>query len=147
MSDLLNIATATLDQLLAEQDAAAFDKAAAAARNLRVSQELANRYSESARQALAQLDKTHGSATLPLQDGFAVKAEVKQTVKWDSAKLQEVAQTLPWERVIVLFKIKFEMSETIYKGVAALSPELRAQIDAARTTVIGDPSITLTKEA
>ena len=139
--------TATLAELLAEQDAAAMDVAAAKGRSLRIGLALVARYGESAKQALAQLDKTHGTTTLPLQDGFAVKAEVKQTVKWDSAKLQEIAQILPWERVIALFKIGFSMPETIYKGVAALSPELRAKIDEARTTSIGEPSITLTRSA
>lgn len=139
------LAPLTLAELLAEQDAAAFDTAAAKGRTLRVQQELQVRFAESAKQALAQADKTHGSITLPLQDGFVVKADAKQTVKWDSAKLQEVAQTLPWERVNALFGITFKMSETIYKGVAALSPDLRAKIDAARTTTIAEPSIVLSR--
>lgn len=145
MTDTSDITGCPLAFLLAEQDAAAQDLAAAKGRALRVSQELQRRYGESAKQALAQADKTHGTTTLQLQDGYAAKADVKQTVKWDSAKLQALAQTLPWERVAALFKIKFEMSETIYKGVSALSPELRAQIDAARTTVIAEPAVTLTK--
>lgn len=137
----------SLSDLLLEQDAAAFDTAAAKGRALRVQQELQVRFAESAKQALAQADKTHGAISLPLQDGFTVKADVKQTVKWDSGKLQEVAQTLPWERVNALFGITFKMSETIYKGVSALSPELRKQIDAARTTTIAEPAITLTRAA
>jgi hypothetical protein len=134
-----------LPQLLAAQDEAAGDLAAAKALSLVVAQELARRYGDSAKQALTQAGKSHGTTTLPLQDGFAAKAEVKQTVKWDSDALMAVAQTLPWERVVALFSIKFSMSEMIYKGVSALSPELRAKIDAARTTVIGEPSVTLTR--
>lgn len=140
-----DLATHSLHDLLMEQDAAAFDTAAAKGRTLRVAQELQRRFGESAKAALAQSGKDHGSITLPLQDGYSVKADAKQTVKWDSAKLQAVAQTLPWERVNALFGIKFSMSETIYKGVSALSPELRAKIDAARTTTIGEPSIVLTR--
>lgn len=141
----MTLATFSLPDLLMEQDAAAFDTAAAKGRTLRVQQELQARFAESAKQALAQADKTHGAVSLPLQDGFIAKADSKQTVKWDSAKLQEVAQTLPWDRVNALFGIAFKMSETIYKGVAALSPELRKQIDAARTTSIAEPAITLTR--
>lgn len=147
MPDPLNLATATLDQLLVEQDAAALDTSAAKGRTLRVKQEIASRFAESAKRTLTEKGKSHGSVTIPLQDGFEVKGDAKQTVKWDSAKLQAVAQTLPWERVIALFKIDFSMSETIYKGIAALSPELRAQIDAARTTSVGEPSLSLTKAA
>ena len=135
----------TLPELLAEQDAAAMDVAAAKGRTLRVSQELQRRYADSAKSALAQAGKDYGSISLPLQDGFVVKADAKQTVKWDSDKLQAVAQTLPWERVNALFGITFKMSETIYKGVAALSPDLRAKIDAARTTTIAEPSIVLSR--
>lgn len=111
-----------------------------------VKAEVARRYGESAKQALAQQGKDHGTTRLPLQDGFIAKADVKQEVKWDSDALMAIAQELPWERVQALFKIKFEMSETIYKGVSALSPELRAKIDAARTTIIKPPAITLVKE-
>lgn len=145
MPEPIDLTKATLDELLAEQDAAAMDTAAAKGRTLRLTQELQRRFTDSAKAALAQADKTHGAVSLPMQDGFVVKADTKQTVKWDSAKLQEVAQTLPWDRVNALFGITFKMSETIYKGVSALSPDLRAKIDAARTTTIGEPSMLLTK--
>ena len=141
-----DLSRATLSDLLAEQDAAAMAMANAKARQANVAQELQGRYAESAKQALEQAGKSHGAISLPLQDGFGIKADSKQTVTWDSDALQAVAATLPWERVVALFKIKFSMSETIYKGVAALSPELRAKIDAARTTKIAPPAIVLTKE-
>lgn len=142
-----HLAKASLSELLDEQDDIASALAAAKGRALRLSQELQARFADAAKLALDQAGKTHGSITLPMQDGFALKTDTKQTVKWDSVKLQEVAQALPWDRVNALFKIAFSMSETIYKGVAALSPDLRAKIDAARTTTIGEPSITLTKDA
>ena len=137
----------TLTDLLAEQAAAAAALAAAKERLALVASELSERFAESAKQALAQSGKDHGSITLGLQDGFKVKCDMKQTVKWDSDALQAVAQTLPWERVLALFNIKFTMSETIYKGVSALSPELREKIDAARTTVIAEPAVTLSRSA
>lgn len=141
----IELGKASLAELLKEQDAAVFAAAAAKGRAQRVSQELSARYAESAIRSLSEAGKSHGTVTIPLQDGFSVKGDAKQTVKWDSDKLQEIAQTLPWDRVNALFGIKFTMSETIYKGVSALSPELRAKIDAARTTTIGAPSMALKK--
>lgn len=145
MPQPIDLTQATLAELLAEQDAAALDTAAAKGRSLRLTQELLRRFAESAKATLDQAGKTHGTANLLLQDNYFVKTDTKQTVKWDSAKLQEVAQTLPWDRVNALFGITFKMSETIYKGVAALSPDLRAKIDAARTTTIGEPSMVLAR--
>ena len=144
--DEFNPDTATLPELLAEQDAAAFDLSAAKGRVLRLSQALVHRFGASATAALEQAGMTHGSMSLPMQDGFVLKTDTKQTVKWDSATLQEIAQSLPWERVNALFKIAFSMSETVYKGIAAVAPDLRDRIDKARTTTIGAPSIVLTKE-
>lgn len=122
------------------------DAASAKARLAAIKNELGRRFGESVKQALDQQGKEHGTVTLPMQDGFTLKGERKQTVKWDSAKLMGIAQTLPWERVQQLFKIEFSMSETIYKGIGAAAPELRERIDAARTTTLGDPVATLKKE-
>lgn len=131
------------DQLTASEGMLATAKTAVAD----LKGEVARRYLASAQQTLTQQGKDYGTANLDLQDGFKVKAELRQKVKWDSAKLMEVARTLPFERVEALFKIEFSMSETVYKGISALSPELRAQIDAARTTSPDTPKLTLTKEA
>lgn len=141
-----DITKATLPELLAEQEAAVAAATAAKARTANVKAELQRRYSASATMALGQAGKDHGTVSLPLQDGFKVKADVKQTVKWDSGKLMAIAQTLPWERVEALFKIEFSMPEKIYAGVSALSPDLRAKIDEARTTTVAAPAITLIKE-
>lgn len=111
-----------------------------------VAAEISRRFADSAKQSLTQAGKEHGTITLPLQDGFIVKGKVDKKVEWDSAKLQAVAQTLPWERVAAMFKIEFSMPEAIYKGIAAFSPEMRAQIDAARTTTYSEPKLALSKE-
>jgi hypothetical protein len=109
--------------------------------------ELARRYAVSAKEALRQQGKDHGTVTLALQDGFKIKCEAKQAVKWDSPALMAVAQTLPWSRVQQIFKIEFSIPEKIYAGLAAVAPEdMMAKIDAARMTKIGEPSITLEKE-
>lgn len=144
---MTDLSTLPIADLFAEQTIAVEHIAAAKARTDSIKAELARRFAESAKQALDQAGKSHGSISLPLQDGFTAKTDTKQKVDWDSDALQAVAATLPWERVVALFKIKFTMSETIYKGVAALSPELREKIDAARTTTIAEPVVTLTKEA
>lgn len=135
LSDLLQLQTGYVD---------AIDKFKG--RLAAVKDELGARYGESAKHALAQKQKEHGTGKLPLQDGFVAEYKIDREVKWDSDKLMAVAQTLPWERVQALFKIVFSMPEAIYAGVSALSPELRAKIDEARTTKIKPATITLTKE-
>lgn len=137
---------ASLSELLAAQTGYSAALVTFKSRLDAVKAELANRYGESAKRALGQKQKEHGTGSLPLQDGITAKFKVDREVKWDSDKLMAVAQTLPWERVNALFKIVFSMPEKIYAGVAALSPELREKIDEARTTVIKDPVITLEKD-
>lgn len=105
--------------------------------------EVSRRLGDAAKQAYVQADKTHGALTMPLQDRLEAKVDLKRTVKWDSAKLQAVAQTLPWERVAAIFKIEFSVSETVYKGLAAAAPELQAKIGEARTETFAEPKITL----
>lgn len=134
MNDSPDMATATLDELRAMQASAEVDIANAKARIAMVGDALSARFTAAAKAQLTAKGKEHGSVTIDLPDGFKLKADAKQTVKWDSDALQEIASTLPWDRVAALFNIKFSMSETIYKGVSALSPELRQKIDAARTT-------------
>lgn len=137
----------SLDDLRAKLAAAEDVAKEARAEVSDVKAECARRYGESARQALAQLDKEYGTVTLPLQDGFRAKAEVKQTVKWDSDELQAIASTMPWERVREIFKISFAVPEKIYGGLRAANPELADRIDAARTTTIGEPVVTILKDA
>lgn len=143
MTDEVDLTKLPLAALKAEQDAAADGLQAAKARVAGVASELARRYGDSAKAALQQASKTHGSFTLPLQDGLTAKGDVKQSVSWDSEKLMEIASSLPWERVRELFNVKFSMTETVYKGVGALNPEFRDKIDDARTVRYGEPSIVL----
>lgn len=145
--DQIDLTKKTLPELFAFQqntnDCIAALKVDAAALQL----ELQRRFAGSVGQALQQKGKEHGSVTLPMQDRLRLKAEVKQEVKWDSAGLMAVAQTLPWERVRQIFKIDFSVSETIYKGIEAAAPELREKIDAARTTSLKPAKIIIEKEA
>jgi len=91
-------------------------------------------------------DKTGGSKTVEMYGGkFTVDVEKK--VSWDSAKLQAVAASLPWEMVEAIFKIKFEISETKYKDLVENSkggmfdPEVLKKINDARTVEIGEAKI------
>lgn len=139
------IENVSLNALLALQTLALSNLASAKAQVAEVAGELQRRFADSAKTALKEADKTHGTTSLPLQDGLVAKAEVKKEVKWDSAKLQAVAQTLPWERVAAIFKIEFSVSETIYKGIAAAAPDLQTKIDEARTVIFKEPAIALAK--
>lgn len=138
----VSIASLLVMQTMAK-DATEKAKAATTA----VATEIARRYADSVFHSLNQSQKSHGTVSLPLQDGITLKGEIKRTVKWDSEKLQAVAQTLPWERVAAIFKIEFSVPEAIYKGIAALSPELRNKIDAARTTKLAPATASLVKDA
>ena len=109
--------------------------------------ELRRRFGESIARSLAEAGKEHGTVRLPMQDGLTVKADVAKTVKWDSAKLLTLAQTMPWAAVTRVFKVEFSMSETAYAGVAAVAPDLQAKVDAARTVTFGAPKISIEKDA
>lgn len=138
--------TLTLAQLFDEQAKAAAETIAAKNHVAAVRQELADRFGASGQRALATMGKDAGTTTLDLQDGYGAKVEVKKTVDWDSKKLMEVARTLPFATVEKLFSIKFSVPETIYKGIDAVAPELRQQIDAARTERLSAPAVSLTKK-
>lgn len=91
--------------------------------------------------------KDGGSKTVE-EYGCKFTLEASKDVKWDSAKLQAVAAQLPWAQVEHIFKIKFEISETVYKQLKAsvaagmFSAELMKQIDEARTFTVGEAKIT-----
>lgn len=107
--------------------------------------EMARRFGESAKAAFDQANKAYGTQRLALQGGIEAKVDIDKKVEWDSEKLLEIAQALPWDRVRALFKIDFSMSETIYKGVAAVAPDLQDKIDLARTVKYGAPKIALVR--
>lgn len=109
--------------------------------------EIHNRLAASAGRAYEQAGKEHGTLSMPLQDGLTAKCDIGKKIEWDSAKLQAIAQTLPWARVCAIFKIAFAIPETTYKGIAAVAPDLRAQIDEARTVKLAPVKITLVRDA
>jgi len=87
-----------------------------------------------------------GATTTEMHGGkFTVEAEKK--VSWDSKKLQDIAATLPWKQVLAIFKIKFEISETVYKSLVTNAEagifdiKILEKIKEARTVEIGQPKI------
>jgi hypothetical protein len=111
-----------------------------------VVEEITKRLADSAKAAFEQADKQHGTVNLPLQNGLTAKCEISKKVEWDSDKLMDVAKTMPWDRVVKLFKIAFAVPEKVYDGIDAVDPALRQKIDKARTVKYGSPKITLIKE-
>lgn len=107
--------------------------------------EISLRLAPAIKAAMDATEKTHGVITgpLPLSNTHTLKLDVGKSVKWDSAKLQAIAQTLPWARVEAIFKIDFSVSEAIYKGIKAVAPELAEKIEDARTVTYGTPKVSL----
>lgn len=134
-----------LDVLRAMQLAAAARMDSAKADIAGIQAEISRRLGESVKRAFEQAGKEHGTLTLPLQDGLTAKCDISKKVDWDSAALMAVAQTMPWDRVNAIFKIRFEVSETVYKGIEAADPDLKGRIDKARTVTFGTPKIALAK--
>jgi hypothetical protein len=95
--------------------------------------ELSRRQEMTAARLLETAGKDNGSVTFT-HDGMRFKGVAEKTVKWDSAKLQAVAATMPWDQVERLFKIEFSVPEANYK--ALLNPTLRDALTQARTTKI-----------
>lgn len=87
-----------------------------------------------------------GSKTIEL-DGCKINIEAAKKIKWDSKILQAVARTMDWKMAEVIFKIKFEISETKYNDMVAntqggmFDESLLAKINDARTVEIGEPQV------
>ena len=81
------------------------------------------------------------------QAGSKIEVEAKKEVKWDNTQLQNIASAMPWQSVVQLFKIDFEMKESVYKGIqdsvkAGLQdPDFLNKLNVARTVKIGEPKI------
>lgn len=89
------------------------------------------RQAATATHLLADTGKPDGSLTFT-RDGMKFKAEISKTVKWDNAKLQAVASTMPWTTVERLFDIKFSVPELKFKSI--IDEDLLTKLTDARTT-------------
>lgn len=136
-SSLAAIPIATLMQQRDELSAqmANLSKAVAA-----IDAEIASRYVPAFMDLLKQQGKDAGSITF-VRDGFKMKGEVRKSVKWDSAKLHQIAAGMDWPTVQRLFKIEFSVAEATYK--ALLDDELRRKLDEARTVKLSAPSVSV----
>ena len=108
--------------------------------------EIEARTADAVKLAISQAGKSHGTIRAQITNTLSAKIDISKKVEWDSAKLQAIAQTLPWERVAKIFKIDFSISEKIYDGIGAALPELADKIDMARTVKYSAPKVVLVME-
>ena len=106
-----------------------------------IQNEIDRRFSGLAKLSLDEAGKEYGTATREMEGGFKIKADIKQTVKWDSDKLQAIAASMDWEMAQHWFKISFSIPEAKFK---AMAPDLlQKQVADARTTKLSPLKITL----
>lgn len=135
----------SLPELLSElNDIAARDAANKEAKAL-VNAELDRRHGAQLAAALAQTGNTTGTVSIEV-DGFTLKRTTKKKVDHDGAALQKIAASMPWGVASALFKISVDLPEKNYPGLAA-NPDLKAQIDAARTVTPVPEAIKITAPA
>ena len=103
--------------------------------------EITRRFSALGALALDDAGKDYGTATREIKGGYKLKAEIKQTVKWDSDALQTIASDMTWEKIQHWFKIAFSVPEANFK---AMEPgEFKDALTRARTTKLAPLKITL----
>lgn len=144
-ADAMELVTLVTPQLYEMQEALAGAQAIMAAKARAIKAELARRFAGPAKEEYARKGKSYGALSLPAGDGLIAKAETKQTVDWDSPKLEALAGEMRWEDARHYFDVTFSMKEATYK---ALPPDsnLKKRIDAARTTKLSDLSVKLVKK-
>lgn len=145
--------TQTLADLFDQLAALRIAEADVKARLKTTTEAISDRLVEEVDRAIKSSGKDHGVIyTPPLSGGFGsnrsftAKIDIDKTVKWDSAKLLEVAKTLPWPRVERIFKIDVSIPERNFQGLDAADPLLAEQCRAARTVKLSAPKITLIEE-
>ncbi len=103
--------------------------------------EIDRRFHDAALNALSNAGKDYGTTTHEVEGGYKIKADIKQTVKWDSDALQTLASDMSWEKIQHWFKISFSVPEAKFK---AMEPgPFQAAIAKARTTKLSPLKITL----
>jgi len=103
--------------------------------------EIDRRFSDAGKLALDTAGKDYGTITREVENGYKIKADIKQTVKWDGAALQAIAADMTWEKIQHWFKIDFSVPEAKFK---AIEPgPFRKAIEKARTTKLSPIKITL----
>ena len=139
-----NLRELTIDQLAAMRLALRVVDAGVKVDLAAIQDEITRRFSNLGSLALDEQGKTYGTVTRELIgfDGrYKIKAEVKQTVKWDSEALQTLAADLTWKQIQHWFKIAFSVPEAKFK---AMEPgPFKEKLEQARTTKLSPLAITL----
>ena len=106
-----------------------------------IQDEINRRFEGAAKLALDEAGKEHGTATRTMEGGYKIKADIKQTVKWNSDVLQVIASDMDWEQIQHWFKISFSVPEAKFK---AMPPgDLQKAVATARTTKLAPLKVTL----
>ena len=103
--------------------------------------EIDRRFHNVAALALNAAGKDYGTTTKEVEGGYKIKAEIKQTVKWDSDALQTIASDMTWETIQHWFKIAFSVPEAKFKAIEP-GPFQKA-MERARTTKLSPIKVTL----
>ena len=139
-------AATVVHQLVTQKNEAKINADGWKAEGKRIDAELARIISPETHLIAAGKMVAGGSTTIE-EHGVKFVVEAKKEVKWDSAKLQNIAARMPWEMVESIFKIAFEITETSYKNClnntksGMLDAQIMALIDDARTVQIGEAKI------
>lgn len=97
--------------------------------------------SDTAATLFANEGKNAGDITINIDGAGKFKASISKSVKWDSAKLQNIAASMPWNEAVGLFKIDFSVPEANFKAAQSMKPELAEKLIEARTVKYGDLKI------
>lgn len=107
-----------------------------------INAELLARYGERFKAELASAGKTEGEISREV-DGVKLTFAIKPKVKWDGAKLQAIASSLPWDVAQRVFKIEFSVPEKTYKAMTDTG--LLNRLSDARTVEYSEPKVVFAK--
>lgn len=102
------------------------------------------RFSDQIKDAYTAQDKQHGTVRVPVWTDVEAVGSATKKVSWDQSGLKAIASDMDWLTVDHFFKIKFDVSETVFNGLAPDDPR-RPLFEAARTVEYGEPKVTLVK--
>lgn len=104
--------------------------------------EIDRRFSGAAKLTLDEQGKSYGTASREIEGGFKLKADIKQTVKWDGAALKAIAAGMgTLQEIEHWFKIEFSVPEAKFKAIPP--GDLLDDVTAARTTKLSPLKVTL----
>lgn len=111
------------------------------ARKAAIMDELSRRFGAGLLASLDEQGKTHGTVRNSVPGSPLVAVGVRSSkVTWDSAKLLDLAFSMPRGEANKVFKIEVSTTEAAYN---AATGNFRAALEGARTTKLGDIKVTL----